>query len=316
MALTIPANQSSAILTVPACGDTVDEEAETFNVLLTLGAAPSGVSIADGTGVGTIVDDDNPPPVRIAAAQVAEGNAGQSALRYTLTRDGASERRIDVSYVTSGAAAGSVPAATQGTACGGTTDFVGRSGVVTFAAGGQVVTQNVDVPVCSDTTLENNENVRLTLSNPVNTTLPATIAAGTILNDEPPQISVTGTTVTEGNPALRGTASFTTAAPVTVRLSHPTTLAVSASLSTVNGTAVGGARLCSSIPGQTPPDFATQTLTVDIPAQTTSVTRNLTVCKDTTREPDVTFTAQLSAPVNATLASGQAAATVTIRNDD
>jgi hypothetical protein len=54
-------------VTVQVTGDTVDETDETFQLVL---SGPSGVTIADGTGVGTIVDDDSPPVdgVKIAAA--------------------------------------------------------------------------------------------------------------------------------------------------------------------------------------------------------------------------------------------------------
>ena len=54
-------------VTVQVVGDTIDEVDETFQVLL---SSPSGATLADGVGVGTIVDDDSPPVTgtRIAAA--------------------------------------------------------------------------------------------------------------------------------------------------------------------------------------------------------------------------------------------------------
>jgi hypothetical protein len=54
-------------VSVQVVGDAVDELDEAFQVRL---SAPSGATIADGTGVGTIVDDDSPPVtgVKIAAA--------------------------------------------------------------------------------------------------------------------------------------------------------------------------------------------------------------------------------------------------------
>jgi hypothetical protein len=57
----------SRTVTVQVSGDTIDEPDETFQVAL---SNPSGATIADGTGVGTILDDDGPPVsgTRIAAA--------------------------------------------------------------------------------------------------------------------------------------------------------------------------------------------------------------------------------------------------------
>ncbi len=57
----------SRTVTVQVAGDTVDELDETFQVVL---SAPSGATIADGVGVGTILDDDSPPVTgtKIAAA--------------------------------------------------------------------------------------------------------------------------------------------------------------------------------------------------------------------------------------------------------
>jgi hypothetical protein len=49
------AGASSTTVDVPVDGDTVDEPDETFQVVLD---APSGITVADGAGVGTIVDDD------------------------------------------------------------------------------------------------------------------------------------------------------------------------------------------------------------------------------------------------------------------
>ena len=57
----------SRTVTVQVSGDTVDELDETIQVVL---SNPSGATIADGTGVGTILDDDSPPVsgIKIAAA--------------------------------------------------------------------------------------------------------------------------------------------------------------------------------------------------------------------------------------------------------
>ena len=57
----------SRTVSVQIVGDTVDELDENFQVVL---STASGATIADGTGVGTIIDDDSPPVsgTKIAAA--------------------------------------------------------------------------------------------------------------------------------------------------------------------------------------------------------------------------------------------------------
>jgi hypothetical protein len=57
--LTIPPGATTVGAGVQIRGDTIDENNETFNVTL---ASPSNATIADGLGVGTIIDDD-PKPV-------------------------------------------------------------------------------------------------------------------------------------------------------------------------------------------------------------------------------------------------------------
>jgi len=65
--LTFDRRNKTRAVTVQVVGDTVDELDETFQVVL---SNPSGATIADGLGVGTIIDDDSPPVTgtKIAAA--------------------------------------------------------------------------------------------------------------------------------------------------------------------------------------------------------------------------------------------------------
>jgi hypothetical protein len=65
--LTFDRRTKTRTVTVQVVGDTADEADEAFQVVL---SNPSGATIADGTGVGTISDDDSPPVAgtKIAAA--------------------------------------------------------------------------------------------------------------------------------------------------------------------------------------------------------------------------------------------------------
>ncbi len=75
--LTFTPGQLTQTVSVPVLGDTVLEPTETFAVNL---SNPTNATIGDGQGVGTIIDNDAPPPptVSIGDATVTEGNAGRS----------------------------------------------------------------------------------------------------------------------------------------------------------------------------------------------------------------------------------------------
>jgi subtilisin-like proprotein convertase family protein len=76
--LTIPAGTLSATITVPVIGDTLKETNETFSVNLSV---PAGATIADGQGLGTIVNDDGKPKSAAVAAAVPVEAAGGTAAR-------------------------------------------------------------------------------------------------------------------------------------------------------------------------------------------------------------------------------------------
>ena len=80
---TIPAGTTTYAFDVAISGDLVVEDDETFQVLLT---SVSGATLADGIGIGTIVNDDEPPPVDtdVVISQVYGGGGNAGA---TLTHD-------------------------------------------------------------------------------------------------------------------------------------------------------------------------------------------------------------------------------------
>ena len=80
---TIPAGTTTYAFDVAISGDLVVEDDETFQVLLT---SVSGATLADGIAIGTIVNDDEPPPVDtdVVISQVYGGGGNAGA---TLTHD-------------------------------------------------------------------------------------------------------------------------------------------------------------------------------------------------------------------------------------
>src|SRR5258706_15991700 len=70
-------------ITVPITDDLLDELDETFTVNL---AGPTNATIADGAGVGTILDDDATPSLSINDVTVNE-NAGTAKIGRALCRE-------------------------------------------------------------------------------------------------------------------------------------------------------------------------------------------------------------------------------------
>ena len=158
------------------------EADETFTV--TLSNATGGAGIGDGTGIGTIVNDDLAPPagsVSIADVSIVEGNAGTSILVMTLTRIGGTAA-FDVNYATSN---GGIPGHASATAG---SDYVASSGLVSFADGQNTAT--IQITINGDVTPELSEEFTVTLSGATNgATLSDATAIATITTDDAPPAS-------------------------------------------------------------------------------------------------------------------------------
>ena len=89
----IAAGISSITFSVPIADDTLDEPDETFTVIL---SGPVNAVIADGSGTGTIIDNDDPlPGLSVNDVTVAE-NAGTAVFTLSLSRTSTSDIRVDV----------------------------------------------------------------------------------------------------------------------------------------------------------------------------------------------------------------------------
>lgn len=260
-------------VSVPIASDALDEANETFTFSL---SNPGNATLADGTAVGTITDDDAPPTLSVGDVSVAE--SGGSAT-FTVSLSAASGRTVTVSHATS-----------NGTATA-PQDYTSTSGSTSFAPG--VTTRTVSVPIASDALDEADETFTLTLSNPSNATLSDGTATGTIQDDDaPPTVSIAGASAAEG----AGPASFT------VSLDAASGRTVTVSYATSDGTA------------RAPDDYASASGTLSFAAGVTSRTIDVTLVDDGLDEPDETLTLTLSSPSQATL--GTASATGTVEDDD
>jgi glucose/arabinose dehydrogenase len=166
--LTFPPSNGQQTMLVPVnvIMDSQHEPDETFFVNL---SNPSGATIADDQGVGTILNDDPLPVVTAGDCSVTEGNTGTTPCVFAVQLFPFSNDTVSVSFATaSGSAASGI-------------DFVAASGSLTFAPGETVHTVSIDV--IGDTLSEPDESFSLNLSAPVNATLGSN-GTGTILDDD------------------------------------------------------------------------------------------------------------------------------------
>ena len=161
-------------------GDEVNEDNET--VLLNLSnVAGAGLAGGGGQGSGTIVDKNAPPSLSIDDVQAVEGGGAF----FTVTLAGTTLRTVTVNFGTG-----------DGSAKEGT-DFLPRSGTLTFAPGDK--TKRIEVTVFDDPTAEGAETFNVGLGNPVNATITKANGTGTIAPSD--QAEVVGPTVNQ--PPLR-----------------------------------------------------------------------------------------------------------------
>ena len=209
--LTFPAGTTARTITVPITDDALDEADEVFRVTL---SAPVHATVdANGKAASaTITDDDTTPWVRVADATVSEGTEEQT-IRFAVTLDPASGRKVTVQYATA-----------DGTATSGT-DYTAARGTLTFPAGTTVRT--IAVPVTDDALDEaDDEQFMVTLSAAVHATVAAGgTATGTIRDDDQRGVRVepTALTIHEGGNGGRYTILLTSqpAAAVTVDVTVP-----------------------------------------------------------------------------------------------
>jgi len=283
--LNFPALSTSRPINVSVAGETAPEPDETFNVLL---SSPSGATIADDTGLGTIQNDDASGVLQflVTTDNVAE-NVGGGNITITVTRTGGSDGAVSVPVSVAGG----------GTATGGGIDYTFAGTTVNFADG-DAVDKTFNIPITNDNVFEGNETFTLQFGAPSGG---ATIGANstetvTIVDDEvQPAISISDVSLAEGD---AGTTNF----QFLVSLSGPSATPISVDFTTNPVDATEGT------------DYADATGTVNFPALSTSQPIDVSVTGETAPEPDETFNVLLSSPSGATIADDTGIGT--IQNDD
>src|SRR6185503_18845900 len=142
-------------------------------------SAPVNATIADGTGLGTIRNDDAEPTISINDVALLEGNSGTTSFVFSVSLSNPSYLPISVNYATA-----------DGGATTADGDYQGTNGTLTFAPG-QTTPLTVTVLVNGDNKFELDDQFTVNLSAPVNATIADGTGVGTIRNDDAePTISI------------------------------------------------------------------------------------------------------------------------------
>ncbi len=332
--LTFAAGQTSRTISVNVNGDTAVEPDETFIVNL---SNPSGATIADGQGVGTITNDDTalPPPgpqpvvwtslVGVSAsgnsltktAAAGWGNAGAVSTQQIASGDGyveftASERntyrQLGLSFGDSNAtyqdidfafylAGGNLNVHENGVLKGTFGAFATGDVLRVAVVGGVVQYSRNGVVLYSSTKTPTYPLLVDTALYSTGATLKYAVILGSSSPPPPPPVQIS-----IGDVSVVEGNSGTTNAVFTVSLSGIAGVPVTVDFATADGTALAGS------------DYLAATGNLTFTPGQTSKTIAVVVNGDTAVEPDETFFVNLSNPSGATIADGQGVGTIT--NDD
>ena len=266
--LTFNPNQTTKTIRVPILRDTVHEPSETFTVELD---DPTGTTLADSTGLGTIAADATPGLSIADAVNVAEGR--DAVFRVTLRP--ATNHVVSVTYTTM-----------DGTAVADA-DYTPVTGTLRFEP--RETTKTIRVPVLLDTMTEQSETFTVELSNPGGSTLADPIGVGTIRADPAPSLRIgDATPVAEGDEAV-----------FTVTLTPPNEQVVTVDYTTTDGTAVADE------------DYSATSGTLRFAPGDTSKTIRVPTLRDAVAEPVETFTVVLSNPPGTNVVHDTGVGTIT-----
>jgi hypothetical protein len=274
-------NQRTTTVSVPIAADTLNEQTEQFQVVLT--APSAGMQIEDTAGVALIGNDDMVPQVSIGNVGATEGNTATGpTMTFPVTLSAPSGRTVTVSY-------GTVRVdATDGA------DYTQTAGQLTFNPG--ETSKNATVQLVGDTTPEPAETFRVYLTSGSAARFLDSEATGTINDNDANTISVADTSVPEGD-------SGTTDRNFTVSLVAPATQTITVEYATSDGTA------------SQPTDYTSASGTLTFNVGDSSKPVPVPIKGDTAVEPDENLTLTLNTPTGgATITDGTGV--MTIQNDD
>lgn len=317
--VTFAPGATTQTVSIAVIGDNTDEPNETFKGIL---STPVNATLGRSTGTATIYDDDG-PTISIGDYTEAEGNSGTKTFSFTVSLSGATSFPVSVSYAT---ADGSATAPS---------DYVARSGTVTFADA-RSASQVVAVTVKGDTIPEPDEDFFVNLSSPTGgAAIGDGQGRGVILNDETVTVSLSCPVGTGGTVSINEGNSGTSSLSCTVALSQPSDAEIRVGYTTTDGTATAPQDYISAVdnPIVFAPGQVSQTVLMAVngdklreqdenftlrlsSAQTVSGSIGIPIIGDKVREGNEYFWLNLKSPIGAALDPQQSQVKVTIIDDD
>ena len=210
----VSAGVNNLTFPVPA-GATPSNSFARFRISSTGGLSPEGLA-TDGEVEDYAIQIVN-NQFSINDVTITEGNSGTTNLTFTITRT-VNANACSVKYGITG-----------GTATSGIDYQTFADGTASFTAGG-AFSQTITVVLNGDNTVELDETILMTLSDPINAAILDGSGTGTITNDDASVLTVSSPSVFEGS---TGTTTMT----FNLNLSNPSDAAVVVNYATVDGTA-------------------------------------------------------------------------------
>ena len=275
--LTFVPDDTTKTISVPITDDTEDDGGETFT--LTLSNASGGVQLGDAEATGTILDDDNAPPLTASFSDMPASHTGGE-----FTFGLAFSEEVEVGYATLRDTAFAVTGGAVKTA---QRQQQGSNQAWNITVEPTSANDTVTITLPETTDCDASGAICTGGGRPLSHSL-SSVVAGAVST---PAVSVSDASAAEGD-----TVAFT------VSLSAASSQQVTVEYATSDGTATSGT------------DFTAESGTLTLAANETSKTVSVATTDDSVDEEDETFTLTLSSPANATL--GAAAATGTIEDDD
>ncbi|HEY9405680.1 MAG TPA: Calx-beta domain-containing protein [Pyrinomonadaceae bacterium] len=274
--LTFADGETEKTISIPVATDALDEAEEFVRLSLNSPGDPEGVG-SPSVAMLSIHDNDTPLKISFELQQVREGDEGSTERAFTFTLSAATSRAVAADYSTF-----------ADTALAGS-DFEAVSGRLVFAPG--TTEQSVNVRIIGDRLDEADERFFIGLQNLSNAEFGIVSHVRILDDDAAPSVSVSDTSVAEGN-------AGTTNAVFNLTLSAASGRTTRVRFETAPGTATAGQ------------DFTAASGNVTfLPGETTKMV-NIAVVGDTSVEPDETFIVSLSSPNNVVIADGQGQGTI------
>jgi len=298
--LSFAAGQTSQTITIRVRGDNTVENNESLQVSL-FNPVGGTIEAGEGTVSTQILNDDASFSIAANAATQAEGNTGERDVVFTVTRSGSLSGARDMTWTLSGGLNASDLATGQAS-----------TGTLSFADGQSSAT--VVIRVRGDSTVESDEAVTVTLSNPSANASIGTASATTTLTNDDATLSIAALSADKPEGSESGYVDFTFTVTRSGYLGQTSTVDWRVDPSVAN--AVNGADFFASQPSGVLRDGNEMPYgTVSFAAHETSKIITLRVASDSVLEGNETLRVLLENPSPGN-ELGTASASGVVRNDD